>query len=134
MLIMRSIWIDIPTIFSFFILFNTCNFCYSNLLLSSNTFLLVKACLTKPAVTLLLEFLHSTFSVGMSFKTFLLSLTELLQVFCILSFERRKPSFLSLPLLKRILRNTLAHLIPIALFYILSKFGQTILFTKSITN
>ena len=34
------------------ILFNTCNFCYSNLLLSNSTFLLVKACFTKPAVTL----------------------------------------------------------------------------------
>ena len=34
------------------ILFNTCDFCYSGLLLSNNTFLLVKACFKKPAVTL----------------------------------------------------------------------------------
>ena len=37
-------------IFHFYL---TRNFCYSNLLLSSNTFLLVKACLKKLAVTLL---------------------------------------------------------------------------------
>ena len=29
---------------------NTCNFCHSNLLLPKNTFLLVKAFLTKPVV------------------------------------------------------------------------------------
>ena len=35
-------------IFHFYL---TCSFCYINLLLSNITFLLVKACLTKPAVT-----------------------------------------------------------------------------------
>ena len=36
---------------SFFILFNTPIFCCSDLLCSNNTFLLVKVCFTKPAIT-----------------------------------------------------------------------------------
>ena len=32
--------------------FNAFNFCYSDLLLSNNTFVMVKDCFTKPAVTL----------------------------------------------------------------------------------
>ena len=36
----------------FHFLFNTCNFYYGDLVLFNNTFLLVKACFTKPTVTL----------------------------------------------------------------------------------
>ena len=67
MLIMRTILIDAPTYlayvfrfnilqktyyFIFHFIFNTCNFCYRDLLLSNDTFLFVKGCFTKLVVTL----------------------------------------------------------------------------------
>ena len=67
MLIMRTILIDVPTYlayvfrlnilkktyyFIFHFIFNTGNFCYRDLLLSNDTFLLVKVCFTKLVVTL----------------------------------------------------------------------------------